>query len=441
MTHRLNEREFDAYVARHAKWNLAVNVLDLTFYHFANSFIFGATVLTLYASYLTSSSILIGIIPAIQSVGYFLPQLLMARQAEMASSKKPIVQRISVTERAPYLVIALGILLWPDAPAWAAYTMLAVSLAVATGSGGLAGPAWKAMLGKVVPVERRGVLFGLSNALGGLLGVVGTMVSRRVLAEFTYPTSFGICFLLAFAFQVVSWIFLSLNREPAKEPAREVTTARAYWRKLPGVLRDHPNFARYLIGRSLITLGAMGTAFYVVYARHTFQVGDEFAANLTMAALISQTAATPLFGWLADKRGHKWLTELCTVIGAGGVLMVLLAPDAGWLYAVYALTNAATAGMYVAGMGITMEFCPPENLPTFTALASTILAAPILLAPVVGGGLVDLMGYPALFAVALACASLGWTVMHWAVVEPRHVSSEPGPIRVEAQSAPVTKGT
>ena len=104
---------------------------------------------------------LIGLIPAIQQVGYLLPQLLLARQAEGLSRKKPFVVKISVVERLPYLFIALGIFLWPGAPTWFAYLMLAVNIGLATGAAGVATPAWKAMLAKVIHPNRRGALFSL----------------------------------------------------------------------------------------------------------------------------------------------------------------------------------------------------------------------------------------------------------------------------------------
>jgi MFS family permease len=92
----------------------------------------------------------------------------------------------------------------------------------------------------------------------------------------------------------------------------------------------------------------MGSTFYILYAKQRFQVDDAFAANLTMAALISQTISTPLLGWLADHWGHKLLTELTTVIAILGVLLIAVAPGPIWLYGVFMLVNAATAGLSIA---------------------------------------------------------------------------------------------
>jgi len=135
---------------------------------------------------------------------------------------------------------------------------------------------------------------------------------------------------------------------------------------------------------------------------------------------VSQTAFTPLLGWLGDRYGYKWLTELSTLIGAGTLVLVLLTPSAAWFYGVFVLSNASSSGMMVAGMSMTMEFSSAEDLPTFAALANTILAIPILLSPVIGGWLIDGLSYQALFLTALVLLALGWSAMHWGVREPRH---------------------
>jgi MFS family permease len=417
----LSREQYEAAIQKNQGWNFWVNVMDLTFYNLALSFIYSSTVLSLYASHLTQSAALIGLIPAIQSVGYFLPQLLAAQRSEQLWRQKPFIQKISVMERIPYLFVALVCLLWPSASPVLSYGILAASLGLATFTGGFIGPAWNHMLSKVIPLERRGFFFGLSSATGGMLGVAGAALSRHALGSNAFPTSFGICFLLCFVAQVMSWVALSLNREPARRPQVEALPAREYWRRLPGVLRGDANFCRYLVARSLIVLGGMAGALYIVYGKRVFAVDDAFAADLTMAALITQTASTPLLGILADRRGNKLLSEVSALLGAGALVLVMLAPGSLWLFPVFMLMNGAVSSMFVAGQGITMEFGGPGNLPTYVALANTILAFPILVAPILGGWLADTVGFQNLFVVALVLSLLGWAAMRWAVRDPRHV--------------------
>lgn len=422
-------QDHDAYVESNQGWNFVVNALDLSFYTLAMSFIYSSTVISLYAGHLTSSAALIGLIPAVQAAGHYFPQLLMSRSAERLTRMKPLVQKISVMERLPYLLVVLNIVLWPSAPAWVSFGVLAASLTLATVAGGLASPAWQGMLAKVIRTERRGLLFGVSQAMGGLLGIGGAALSRSILTNYAYPTSFACVFLLCFVFQVLSWISLSLNREPAKAPTKAPESSRDYWRRLPHVLRTNPNFARYLVSRAFVILGSMATAFYVLYARDAFKITEGFAAGLTMAALVSQTLSTPLLGYLGDRFGHKSVSVLSTLFGLGAIVLVLLARSPQWFYAVYACMSASSSGMMVANLGLTMEFSAQEDIPTFVALSATLLAGPILVAPVLAGWLIDIAGYHTLFVTALVLMALGLMGIGLVVREPRHLK----PVR---QSAP-----
>jgi MFS family permease len=427
---------YETYIEQHQTWNFCVNFLDMTFFNLAMSFIFGTTVLALYTSYLATSAVLIGLIPALQNVSFFWPQLITSRLAERLPRKKPFMIRISVAERVPYIFVAALALLWPGAPRMLAYWALAFSLLLAASAGGLGAPAWKGMLAKVIPVNRRGRLFGLSGASGGLLGIAGAALSRRVLANYPYPVSFGICFGLCFLSQAISWAFVAMVREPPRQPTRVSVPARDYMRRLPAILREDRNFSRYLIARTLLILGQMGTTFYVVFGRTALGASDAFAANLTMVAVITQMICTPLAGWLADMRGNKLITVWGGVISVVGVVIAFLATSEAWLYGVFVAVNAANAAFFISSVNMTMEFGAEEELPTYTALGSTVLALPILVAPIIGGLLVDAFGYHALFGVSLAFLLVGSLAMSRMVREPRH---EPRP-GMATQDAAVEAG-
>ena len=104
----LSDVDYELYLERNANWNFWVNVLDLTFYYLAMSFIYSTTVLSLYASYLTDSAVLIGLIPAVQGVMFLLPQMLLARKTQTLPRKKWLLVRISIVERLPYALVALS---------------------------------------------------------------------------------------------------------------------------------------------------------------------------------------------------------------------------------------------------------------------------------------------------------------------------------------------
>lgn len=411
--------EYQRFIEKNRRWNFLANAADLTSVNLAQAFIFSTTILTLYATYLTSSAVLIGLIPGIQQVGYLLPQLLSANRAERLERKKPFVVKISILERVPYFFVTLCIFFIPGLPEWVSYLILAFSIGIATGAAGFATPAWKAMLGKVIDPNQRGRLFAIGLSAGGFLGIGGTVLARWFLEHYDYPVSFAMCFLLSFIFQAVSWLFLTFNREPPKRPERENVSHVDYFKQLPKVIKANPNFRYYLAAMVFIIIGQMAISFYIVYARYRFSVSDGFAANLTLVALLSQSISTPALGLLGDKLGHKFLTELSCLFFIAALALMLVLPSASWIYLAFLFLNIGTSGLKISQGVITMEFSAEGQMPTFVALSGTLLGLPTFLAPIVGGAILDLFGYTPLFVTALTSTILGVVVMRKKVREPR----------------------
>jgi MFS family permease len=411
--------DYEAEIQRNARWNFAVNLGDLSFVSLAGSFVFISTILPLYASHLTDSRALIGLVPAIYVAASHLPQLFMARRAEAMGRNKPWIVKVSVFERAPWLLLALGVLLWPSAPAWVGYGLLLLVLTIAQGAAGVANPAWRAMLAKVIHPDRKGMLFGMGLAIGGLMGAVGALLARYILENVAFPTSFGLCFLLAFVGQAISWGFLTLNREPAAPVARSKPPLLDYLRELPGILRSDRSFARFLGSQLLVTVGTLGVPFFIIYGQSAFGISDGFAASLTMASLITQSLGTPVLGWVGDRFGHKRAAEVSALLCALAGAIVLVAPNAGWLYAAFAVLTLADAGSKVSRASLAMDLGAHGRVPTYVALATTLLAGPALLVPVAGGWLIDLFDFRPVFLIGVVMAGLGWLVIRAGVVEPR----------------------
>ena len=402
-----------AFVDRHARRNFLAVLAMISSYNGATAFIYGATVLSVYASHLTDSATLIGLIPAIQTVGMYLPQLLMVRRIQCLPRKHPFVLRWAIPERLPYLLIGLSILLWPEAAAGTSYGILVVGLIIATWAGGILNPAIMSMMATIVRPGRRGVLFGVSNALGGLLGALAALVVRKVLGAYPFPQAYGVLFLLSFAAELVCYAAVALIREPPEPLTPLPPPGTAFWSRIPELWSSRPDFRRFLLARVVLTLGTMGTAFYVLYGRQRFGIGDAFTGNLTLAGLLGQALTVPIMGALGDRIGHRPLVVMGALMVAAALLIVLLAPSAGWLYAAFALALSGATTVGVCSSAINLSLFTPTELPAYGAIGSTMMGIAMVLAPVIGGWLVDGPGYGALFAAALVANLLGAGLFRW----------------------------
>ncbi|HDD62247.1 MAG TPA: hypothetical protein ENF22_06965, partial [Chloroflexi bacterium] len=76
-------------VKKNFKRNFFANLMDACFWFFGDSFAAAYTIMPVFVSTLTDSPILIGLIPALDGAGWFLPQLFLARTLEGRNRRMP----------------------------------------------------------------------------------------------------------------------------------------------------------------------------------------------------------------------------------------------------------------------------------------------------------------------------------------------------------------
>jgi len=411
---------YEEKIKANANWNFAANIWDICFITFGTGLVSRETILPLLVSELTENKIAIGLLPAIWSLGFLLPQLLTANFSERLRVNKPFVMLVSGPgERGPYLLIGLVVLAFARTAPLLTVVLLLTLLAASSASSGIANPAWYAMIAKVIPVQRRGLWAGLSRSLGALLGIAGGLVSGWMLVNWAFPQNYGYLFVLAFAFVTISWLGLAANREPPSPTVKPHSSLGDYLKRLPGVLRRDPNYVRFLIASSVANLGAMAGGFYMVYGKENVPGALARVGILTAVLVGTQAVANLTWGVLADRRGHK------AVLMSGALGMALTAAAAwwtqsfAWLAVTFVLYGISLSATMVSRMNIILEFCEPEDRPTYIGLSSTLLAPSSALGPVLGGWLATLVNYRGMFLVALALSLVGGLMMLGWVREPR----------------------
>lgn len=407
---------------RNARWNFLVNLWDIIFIMLGISMISRETVMPVLISHLTDSKLAIGLIPAIFSLGSTLPQLLIANFSERLRYKKPFVMLMGgAGERGGYLLIGLAIWFFAESAPQVALVLFFVFLAYSAVSMGIGTPPWFDMIAKVIPTHRRGLWSGVGHGLGAFTAIAGAYFVGYVLEGYPYPQNFVILFMVGFAIMMVSWVGLALTREPASTTVKARVSMVSYLSQLPALLRRDHNYARFLLSRTVAVFGTMASGFYMVYGIERFQVDGATVGFLTAVLVASQALLGLVWGLAADRLGHK-------LVLTGGAISLMLAALAAWmatgewwLSVVFFLLGAGIAAELTSSLNITLEFCAPEDRPTYIGLTNTLLAPPLALAPIIGGWLATFTGgYSNLFLVAAACAGAGALLLMLWVREPRH---------------------
>lgn len=385
-----------------------------------------ATILPAFASWLGAPNVVIGAIPAVMTLGWFLPSLFAAGHTETLARQWPFIMRWTGWERVPYLVLALSAFFIADrAPALTLAVLLAMLL-LSTGIGGLLMPSWMDLIGRAVPTASRGRFFALSSFAAGLVGFAASFAVAAVLARVPAPASYGICFLAASICLGLSWIALAFVREPDGRVTREPVALAAYLSRVPGLLRRDRNLSRFLTARAFAIAGMMSGGFFTVYALRTWEAPASRAGVFTALVVGGHALGTLTLGWVADHAGHRLVLLIGAAANLIGNLVALLAGGLGAFELVFVLVGVHTAAINVSALNVLLEFAPAaDERPTYVGLGSTLMAPVAFAMPLLGGLMADALGFRAVFVTALAASFIGLVVLVALVHDPRRLIARP----------------
>lgn len=413
-----------AAAERNYRWNFVVNALDGATFWLGMSFISSTVILPLFVSHFTNHPLVIGLIPFLNTAGTFLPQLFVANAVERAPLKKFFPVTIGFfLERVPIFLLApMAYFLATSRPQLALLSFFVLYAWHAFGVGMIV-VGWQDMIAKIIPVDHRGRFFGITNFIGNGTGVLGALALPFVLEQYPFPQGYVIAFTIASALIFLSWIFISLTREPTVYSSKPAVSQLEYLRSLPAILRRDRNFRMYLLAQIIFSLSGMATGFLVVYSVQRWQLPDAQASGFTVALQIGLALANLFFGFLADRTGHKLSLEICLALSVLSLVLAIVAPSPWWFFAIFFLRGAVNAGNFVSGISIVYEFTDAENRPTYIGLANTIPGVAGALAPLIGGWLAGALSYQVMFVLSAVIGALSWGLLRFAVAEPRTVKA------------------
>ncbi|MGB8647302.1 MAG: MFS transporter, partial [Anaerolineae bacterium] len=391
---------------QHLRHNVIVNLLDGGFFGFAVGIASFVTVIPLFVNQMSNSVLLIGLIPAIHSMGWQLPQLLTGHRVTRLTRYKPMVLWMTLHERLPFIGLAVVAFLLPRLGNNPALVLTYLLLIWQGLGGGFTATAWQSMIGKVIPPKLRGTFYGMQSATANLFAAVGAFIAGLVLQNLPTPTNFVICFLVAGGSMTFSLIFLGQTREPAHVPENRDEAPAAFWNRVRTILRTDGPFRQFMLARIMLQFAGMAFSFYIIYIVQTYNAPPETTGLLTTVFLATQIIANPVMGWIGDHSSQ--LIAMLIGVGAAGasVLIALFAPDANWFYPVLVLAGIANVGMWTASLAMTLEFGSEGERPAYIGLTNTLLAPVTILTPVLGGWLAEKTGYSTTFGVSLLGAAI-----------------------------------
>jgi MFS family permease len=409
------------------RYNIKVGLADGGFFGLALGFASFGTILPLFVASMTDSATLIGLVPAIHSAGWLLPQLFTANHTSRLRRYKRTVLINTIHERVPFLGFAIVALLIPTIGIKVGLLLAFILLTWQGLGGGFTANPWTSMISKIIPPENRGTFFGLQAAVANLF-ISGAAVGAGYLLDFLdSPLDFAICFSIASVFFTVSWFALALTREP--EDTEKVIEANQppLWKGAGRIIQRDQNFNWFLVARFLSQFGTMGFSFYIVYALRRFDADAVILGYLTATLTITQTVANIGMGWMGDRFGHRAMLILGAVAAMFSSLLAWFAPSIGWFFPIFILSGLTNVSIWTNGMTMATTFSGEAERPFYIGLAQTLTAPATIIAPLLGGWIADTMGFTPTFFISAILAVVMMAILIFIVKDPRKIP-HPAPL-------------
>ena len=415
---------YTAQIEKNYKWNFFWMALDNMLFFFIFMGLSPYTILPVYVGNFTGSKVLIGLIPTLYLIGTTLPQIFMAQFLRHRRKRKKYLVITASIQRIGILGLFLLSLLQPRLNLSNGMTLLIffVMHAIQHTASGFYVPAWIDFLGKAIP-RKRGQLFGISNFIGGLMGLGLGWLLSYLLDRFPLAEAIPVIFGISLAASIVSLVAIISWREVVP-PDEFFTEEGSPDGSARSVLQDR-NFARYLVWRGLMVILEIATPFYTLSALEELALSTSTVGVFTTILSFSQAILNPLWGWIGDKKGFLRVVKISALAGSVGALLVAGIPTLWTYYATFLLAGAMISGLQISSLNIVYEFSPKALVPLYTAVTQVALTPLSSLVPTLGGVIAETMGYTTNYWLAGALGLASLAGMAFSVKNPKNTLATP----------------
>lgn len=132
---------------------------------------------------------------------------------------------------------------------------------------------------------------------------------------------------------------------------------------------------------------------------------------VVVATLLTMTASTPVWGKLADQFDQKLLVQSALVIYAAGSLVAGLAPSMGVLIGARAIQGLGAGGLFALVQVVIACIVAPRERGRYSGYIGVSFALATVTGPLIGGLLVDTLGWRWCFYVGLPVAVAAFIVL------------------------------
>ena len=369
----------------------------------ALAFLAGSTVLPIFISKLTESRILIGIFAHIEWFGWLFPQLLAA--IFLAHKRRVLFfyNGLSVARLMIFGLSIVSIYFYSDDYS-AILIAFGITFAVFSLVSGMAGAAFTEIVGKAIPLNKRGSFFGMRMFFGGLLAALVGLFVKKIMQAFPFPYDFGYLCSVAWILMFLGLACFALVREPEARQGLEKSEPSIQLKSAIRIFKNDTNFRKLIFSRAWANTALMASPFYVIFAVEHLSAPEWMAGFYLTIQMTGYLASNLLWGWLSNHISNKMVIVLAGVFRVAPPIMAFACCfffiDPKIFALVFFFLGISEAGMDMGYMTYLLEISPEKGRILFIGLYHTFIAPTVFLSGI-GGWFGQEFSLRWLFAVVL----------------------------------------
>ncbi|MFN3683412.1 MAG: MFS transporter [Fimbriimonadaceae bacterium] len=375
-------------------WNNVALALDGGFFGAAMSVVSADSVQTTLVRALGGPNWLVSLMPSMMMIGFMGSPILTVRWVERLRLYKRPVALVSIAQRLPALAAAIALFLWAGTRPTLALAVVALTPLVSGFVGGLTLSAFWQLVAKILPEGRRSSSLAFRNLVATVLGFLGGILVKVVLARWPGFEGYAVLYLLQFLLLMASFAAFVAIRElpsPRHEETRQAPDSHPLCR-VREAWRSTPCLKGFVTARVLGLGLLVATPFLAIHARSVTQAPLDAVGSFVSAQMLGAVAGNLVGGPFGDRSGGRKLAMLACALLSGSMLLAAVGSSVPAFLASFALIGAGNTLLMNGSNTLQLSVFRERDRPVAFAVVSSFVFP----------------GYLAAAAAATAIRELGW---------------------------------
>lgn len=251
---------------------------------------------------------------------------------------------------------------------------------------------WLSWISELVPETIRGKFFGTRNMFIGIAGIIALVLFGKGLDTLqgrlwgTLPLGFGLIFVSAVFFGMVSLFFLRRMSDPAPALSEEVQEIAV--QRLPLSPLRELNFRRFIIFAFSWNFAVyFCSPFFTLYFLRDLHFSYGFVAALGMASAFADLIGMRVWGMLSDRVKNKAVMQLTSWVAIFLPLAWVTVSKESFILPIvlHIVGGGFWAGMTLCTNNLLLKISPRNNCAVYFSIYNIMAGLGAAISPIVAG--------------------------------------------------------